>query len=128
MAVLNLTQHNATKAQKKAGVHEPNVIDKKIVRKALTFDTYPSDEEIERRARQLALFASSFFQAHFDEDEEKLVMVGGALYLMLPLVRMLKERGLSPVTAFSQRQVIERVEGDTVVKETIFQFGGFKKL
>ena len=53
-------------------------------------------------------------------------MIGGALWLMGPLARALRARGLDPVFAFSRREVAEEVQADgTVRKVAVFRFAGW---
>ena len=114
--MLNLTQHNPTPAQKKAGVVEPN--DKEQVRALLTFRDMPTPEDLEARADALASLAA--------EQGAKEAMIGGAPYLMEPLSKALRARGIQPCFAFSQRKAVEKVQPDgTVVKTQVFEHLGF---
>lgn len=116
--ILNLTQHTATPEQSAVGVVEP--VNKELVCKLLTFDTLPSQEEIDDRARQLVQVALKEVPAGSS------VMLGGALFLMGPLVSRLKAYQRKPVFAFSQRQSQDMPQADgTVKKVAVFKHVGF---
>jgi len=105
-AILNLTQHCATSQQIKEGVVEP--AEKKLVYDLLTFKTLPTYEEIRKRATILAQFAAT--------KGCKKVLIGGAPYLMAPLEKELMRLGLTPVYAFSKREVVEKTMPNGSVK------------
>ncbi len=116
--ILNLTQHEATSDQKKAGVRE--VVSKARVRQLLTFEELPSKKELRYRARELAWIAEAY-NAECDR-----VMIGGAPYLMPFLERALKRVGMKPVYAFSKRECIEEKMTDgSVRKMQVFRHIGF---
>ena len=117
--ILNLTQHTATPEQLEAGVFEPG--NKKRIQELLTFDRIPSKEQMELRARELALIAKQELGI-----TSKAVMVGGAPYFMSTLERVLKEEGFQVCYAFSKRECIEEKQSDgSVVKKTLFKHIGF---
>ena len=114
--ILNLTQHVATADQIEAGVVEPK--NKERVISLLTFSSMPIIEEVEVRAILLAeeVVASGHSSA----------MIGGAPYLMAPLVSALKAVGVRPLFAFSVRESTEQVMPDgTVRKVNTFRHQGF---
>lgn len=121
--ILNLTQHDATPDQIDAGVRDikdPAIKDQ--VRELLTFDNPPTRDEIMARANTLANYAVAY--RWFDDDT--MIMIGGALWLMAPLARELRTRGLYPLFAFSQRKSVEVVNDDnSVTKSTVFVHEGF---
>lgn len=152
--VLNLTQHESTPAQKRAGVEEPSSQEKEEIRRLLTFDHLPNYGEVIERAEKLAELAESIIEnwpiydpmslphyvgqslpAHdyFTPRElarwkwsEWRVMIGGAPYLMAPLEEALLKRGLRPVYAFSKREIVETPLPDGgVEKKMIFRHLGF---
>lgn len=119
MKILNLTQHEATEEQKQAGVIEPE--NKKRIQELLTFDSVPSKEQMELRARELALIAKQELGI-----ASKAVMVGGAPYFMSTLERVLKQEGFQVCYAFSKRECVEERQSDgSVVKKTLFRHIGF---
>ena len=114
--ILNLTQHPATEEQVAEGVTEP--ADKAGIKKLLTFDDLPSKAEIERTAEALALVAA--------DSGAEWALIGGAPFFMSALERALKNVGVSPVYAFSRREVVETVaENGAVVKTAVFRHAGF---
>jgi len=52
-------------------------------------------------------------------------MVGGAPFLMATLERELRRFGITPLYAFSRRDVIETTEGGVTVKTSLFRHLGF---
>ena len=114
--IVNLTQHKAASEQVEAGVIEP--ADKQRVRGLLTFQELPNKEVIEERANELASIAESM--------GAKKALIGGAPYLMAPLEKALKEKGITPLYAFSKRVVIENTLPDgSVEKKATFRHEGF---
>ena len=98
--------------------------------------------EIESKVETLVTLAckAAYWQAvsenrlspHEDEDEILCamrytpVMVGGAPWLMAPLVAGLKAAKLTPVFAYSQRESVDTVNEDgTVSKTSIFVHRGW---
>jgi len=111
MTTLNLTQHTGTNEQ---GLSEP--LDKDAVRALLNFVDLPTAEEVKDRAAKLAAMAVGHDKA----------MVGGAPFLMGPLVDALKAVGVQPVFAFSRRESSEVVQDDgSVRKVAVFRHLGF---
>lgn len=118
--ILNLTQHIATPEQKDQGVYDLSEGKQKTLKELLTFEKLPTCEEIEVRAKAIAEIA--VYEAQ-DTDE---VMIGGAPYLMYPLIRALAKVGLSAVFAFSEREVVEESQADGSVKKiSVFKHKGF---
>lgn len=116
MTIINLTQHQATPEQ---GCIE--VGRKDHLKELLTFVEIPSKQEMEDRA-EMILF---MIEETLGEMPEK-AMIGGAPFFMSTLEKALKERGVTPVYAFSQRESVEEVQEDgTVVKRNVFKHIGF---
>ena len=116
MKIINLTQHAPAREQAEAGVFEP--ADKQIVRGLLTFQELPNKEVIEERANELASIAESM--------GAKKALIGGAPYLMAPLEKALKEKGITPLYAFSKRVSVEaQLPDGSVEKKMIFRHEGF---
>jgi len=113
--ILNLTQHPASAAQKKAGVFEPTK--KELVKELLTFQDLPRKGEIMRRASAIAYAVP---------EGTAYAMIGGAPFLMGPLEAALLERGVTPLYAFSCRESIETTSpSGEVVKKSTFKHLGF---
>lgn len=127
MKVLNLTQHNATLEQERAGVinlSDPN--DKAKLGRLLTFDELPMRRVILNRAEAIAKLAIQ--QSEFPPTGRrfKFAMIGGAPYLMAPLEKALKDVGITPLYAFSVRESVKVHNPDgTVTKQNIFRHLGF---
>ena len=116
MAILNLTVHEATPDQRKAGVDEPQ--DKGLVREILNFEEIPSLDELADRADQLAGVAA--------EGGYSYAMIGGAPFFMAELEYALAQEGVVPLYAFSKRESVETTEPDgSVVKKNMFKHLGF---
>jgi hypothetical protein len=106
MKILNLTQHDASKEQLDEGVVnlETNTYLKDLL-------TVKYGDNLQDKATKIAALSVGF----------KYVMIGGAPFLMPLLENELKERGIIPVYAFSDRVVIEK-DG---VKTSMFQHKGW---
>lgn len=116
MQILNLTQHNATPSQVKAGVVEP--VFKDCIKSLITFEDIPTKAGMESRASKLAHYAK--------EDGFDYVLLGGASFFMPILEKTCKEAGLHCLYAFSDRVVKEIVFPDgRILKEAEFQHKGF---
>ena len=142
--ILNLTQHTSTDSQKEAGVFEPTLDEKNIVKQFLTMETLPSKSEIKKRAAGLAEEAydilwnieknENFSDKSIDEAYAlvdtalygRKVLIAGAPYLMSYLEEELHNRMLIPVYSFSER-VSEEVhnEDGSVTKRNVFMHKGF---
>ena len=107
MDIKNLTQHAPTESQVQAGV---TGVDEHAL-EFLHFAAPPSLEEIETRAYAIACRANGYTHA----------MIGGAPYLMGPLVAALKAVDVQPLFSFTERKSVERVGLDgSVVKTSVF--------
>lgn len=108
---LNLTQHTSTPEQ---DCTEPG--NKSFVQELLTFEAIPNMKEIWHRAETLALLA--------EREGATEAMIGGAPFLMPALELALLARDITPLYAFSRREVVEEVSGK---KTAIFRHLGFVK-
>lgn len=114
--ILNLTQHDATDAQRAAGVVEPD--NKADIRADLTFRGGADRESIEAKANDIADRAV--------ESGCGKAMIGGAPYLMSALETALTARGIEPVYAFSERNIVARENPDgTTSTQVVFEHKGF---
>ena len=83
--ILNLTQHYATEDQIKAGVYDLQGEALTELKKLLNFSSLPDSEEVNARAEKIAAIASQ-------TQKTGLVMIGGALWLMYPLIKALVKK------------------------------------
>jgi len=112
--IINLTQHNATPDQVTDGVFDPHPNVKHEIRNLLTFDSPPNPSELRARAQELAAIAAG--------HNVSAAMIGGAPFFMSALERALLAVGITPVYAFSKREVIEEQGPDgQVVKRSVFK-------
>jgi len=119
MRIINLTQHEATPEQKKVGVVEP--INKDKIRKLLTFNELPSKEELRARAKALVDHTIIHEKGAFSA-----AMIGGAPFFMSVLEDALRRMGITPLYAFSRREVVEKtLPSGEVVKTQVFKHLGF---
>jgi hypothetical protein len=105
---LNLTQHLSTPEQ---GCVEPK--DKGAVQALLTFEEIPTRKEIIDRAVELADIAV--------EHGASEAMIGGAPFFMRALEVALAAANVTPLYAFSRREVVE----DGPKKTVVFRHIGF---
>lgn len=127
--IVNLTQHSSTPEQ---GCLELPEADKNQLKELLTFTSLPTKAEIAKRAMSIAYLASDFLleetlELEQEEGEYSLsAMIGGAPYLMGPLEEALKNLGVCPIYAFSERVSEEVIQPDgSVRKVNVFKHLGF---
>ena len=145
--ILNLTQHQASAEQVAAGVVDlPEKYRKQLI-KLLTFNDIPSDIEIVKRANGIYNLVINFCldeNSPIREEVEELLdkeghvnetmfkdnfnlgfMIGGALWLMKPLISELSYIG-TPLFAFTKRVTEEIKEPDgSITKISKFKHLGF---
>ena len=100
--ILNLTQHPASSEQVDRGVVDLRDEQLGALKELLTFDFCPNSAEIKDRAEAIAELAS-FNGLSGDEGDSPVVtlaMIGGALWLMEPLTKALKARGIQALFCF----------------------------
>jgi hypothetical protein len=114
MKIINLTQHAESAEQKLAGVVSTVSGHRKLV-EYLTFTSLPEMVEINKRCAGLVRIATMM--------SAEAAMIGGAPYLMAPLTAALKEAGIKPLFAFSER--VSQEDPDTGVKTSVFKHLGF---
>lgn len=120
MRIINLTQHPSTPEQRAAGVFDMEGDKLAKLKRYLTFDNPPSENEIYSRAATIALLAVG------NKPCPDAAMIGGALWLMAPLARELRVQGITPLFAFSVRETEEQVQPDGSVRKTaVFRHAGF---
>lgn len=118
LAIVNLTQHEATRDQEEIGVIDLLPDERAELIDALTFNEAPTQLEIAERARKIAQLAVKATPC-------KRAMIGGAPYLMPALEQELRRVGIQPVYAFSKRVSIDQPQPDGSVKKiSAFKFEG----
>lgn len=112
--ILNLTQHEPTESQKRAGVFNPNPESKEEIHKLLTFDSPPNADIMWERAIEIRKIAHRYHVAT--------VMIGGAPWFMSILEECLLRANFIPVYSFSKRVVQKQtLEDGKVVKIVSFE-------
>lgn len=122
MKLINLTQHTMTAEQvadlAEKGIDVIEVAPSENVVQNITFNVMPSMAEVQKRAFVVAEIAAL--------NGANYAMVGGAGYLMGALESELQQRGITPLHAFTVREVVEvHKEGGEVVKTAVFRHQGF---
>lgn len=125
--IVNLTQHNPTAEQYVAGVVNLLDFQRDEARAFLNFAEMPDDiSEVITRAERLAEMVAQYFGVSINPEILPCAMIGGAPFMMAPLERALKERGIMPCYAFSVRESVEVTAPDgTVTKTSVFKHKGF---
>lgn len=126
--IVNLTQHPATPEQRAAGVVDLAGVELNSLKKALTFETLPTEQEILDRAEYIAALAemNGLGDDNGEDPIPNIAMIGGALWLMTPLAAELRARYITPVFAFSVRETEEQSLPDgSVRKIAVFKHVGF---
>ena len=136
LKIANLTQHKATADQISAGVFDLAIQGGDFaaavglrqdqfgfydsLADVLTFDSLASTSTMTSRAILLAQAAIKSGATH--------AMIGGAPFFMSTLERVLAQRGIQPLYAFSVRESVEVTEQDgSVSKKAVFRHAGFVK-
>jgi hypothetical protein len=118
--MINLTQHQPTPEQEKAGVYTPEASRGEVLA-LLNFNSLPEYDEVLKRASAVADIAK--------QHMAKEAMIGGAPFLMGRLEIELMARGITPVYAFSVRESVETKNADgSVSKNNVFRHAGFIKV
>lgn len=118
MTILNLTQHRATPDQIEAGVIDLKEVDRAIFSDIITFKKLPNRLQIAAAVSMAVSLCARYYA-------EK-AMIGGAPFLIEPMVTGLKKSSIQPVFAFSKRVSKEVVKDDgTVEKVSVFKHEGF---
>lgn len=118
MDIINLTQHDTSLKQRALGVFDLPLEGREQVRNLLTFSSAPTADFIRQRAEAIAKIA--------EKQNCQFAMIGGAGYLMPALEKALLEVGITPLHAFTVREVIETTQADgSVTKTAVFKHGGW---
>lgn len=154
MSILNLTQHAATPDQVAAGVVDLTGPARDALVAALTFETLPSTADIINAAAIIVAIAvanaipvcracgsanagggpsvadagvvggQGFCGDH--HDWHTTVMIGGAPFLMGPMVGALRRVGVDAVFAVSRRDSVDVMQSDGSTRKTaVLRHGGF---
>lgn len=117
--VLNLTQHDASPDQIEAGVLDLPEDEREAAIAWLTFEDCPLSADVAERAADLAELAamSGAWSAIGAPADGRRVMLGGAPWLMAPLVAALRALHLVPVFAFSRRESVDVAQADGSVRK-----------
>ena len=135
--LVNLTQHTLTKEQfSHKGENLVEITFKPYngtskgtgdyVKHLLNFTSLPTKEDIISRATALADYAEGLLNQAKNDNDKLFALVGGPPYLMGALETALKERGIQPLYAYSQRESVETINSDgSVTKTAIFKHIGY---
>lgn len=126
--MINLTQHPATPEQISAGVIDLPAAERALLVDLLTADDLPSAQEIRARCADIALLSvmNGLGGDDADDPHPQQAMIGGAPWMMAPLVSALRDQGVEPVFAFSRRESVEQAQQDgSVRKINVFRHAGF---
>lgn len=119
---INCTQLLATEEQKVAGVVDMPAHAREQLVKLLTFDELPHMDDIQWRASQICELVASTFA----DVEPKVLLLGGAPFLMSTLEIFAALRGWTCVYAFSKRESVEELQPDGSIKKiSVFKHAGF---
>ena len=135
--IINLTQHSMTEEQYK--YNDENLVEIKFkpyngtslgspdyVKRLLNFNSKPDKKEIISRAIALAAYASGLLNQAKNNDDKLFALIGGAPYLMGELEEALKQNGIQPLYAYSERESVETINADgTVIKTAVFKHKGY---
>ena len=135
--LVNLTQHTLTREQFSHNGEDMVEITFKpyngvskgstdYVKHLLNFTSLPTRDEIISRATALADYAEGLLSQAKNDGDRLFALIGGAPYLMGALEQKLKERGIQPLYAYSQRESVETINSDgSVTKTAIFKHIGY---
>jgi len=122
--ILNLTQHTATPEQLAQGVVDLPAELRAELSRLLTVDDLPTQAGIADRCEAIA----GLIHQTDAENAPSSVMIGGAPWMMGPLVAALKNAGVVQcLAAFSKRESVETADPATgaVRKNAVFRHVGF---
>jgi len=120
MRIINLTQHTSTPDQKLAGLEDLHEGAHDEIRGWISFSSMPSHTDLKVRAEGCAAACYEYGRNHNGAPPEY-ALIGGAPFFQSYLAQALRDRGIIPLYAFSQR-VTEEIDG---VKKSVFKHEGF---
>ena len=115
-AIHNLTMHAATTEQQEQGVVDLAGERLAALKQYLNIETLPSKEELLGRCQKI--------RSLIPVDTTH-VMIGGQPALQTYLVQVLKDAGITPGFAFTQRESVEKITPEGVIKTNVFRHVGF---
>ena len=116
MRIVNLTQHNASPEQLNEGVENLTEPALSLLKRALTFDSPPTPNDINASIDTIVALAIGYEAA----------MIGGAPFIMSILENQLLLNNIMPLYAFTRRVVNETTNPDgQIIKQSIFRHEGF---
>lgn len=130
----NLTQHELTRDQLEEIQANGWVVDTKtnreLIKELITFEELPSASLIKERVKKLMDLIKDAIASYRHENDTEIVvakaMVGGAPFLMGWLENELFQNRVTPLYAFSKREVVETIGDDgSVTKQAVFRHQGF---
>ena len=127
MAILNLTQHNATANQLASGIIDLPVEFQTALKSLLTFPTTYTRADLEYRALQIHELIRDMCGEHFGAPPKHAldgVMIGGMPSFMPVLEATLVSKGIRVGYACTERQSIDKEIDGKVVKTAIFVHAG----
>ena len=127
MAILNLTQHNATDDQINAGINDLPVDFQTTLKGLLAFPTQYTRADLEYRALQIHELIRDMCGEHFGAPPKHAldgVMIGGMPSFMPVLEATLVSKGIRVGYACTERQSIDKEIDGKVVKTAIFVHAG----
>lgn len=127
MAILNLTQHNATDDQLASGIIDLPADFQTALKSLLTFPTTYTRADLEYRALQIHELIRDMCGEHFGAPPKHAldgVMIGGMPSFMPVLEATLVSKGIRVGYACTERQSIDKEIDGKVVKTAIFVHAG----
>jgi len=119
--IINLTQHLVTPEQEEVGVENLPAREIPLLKKLLTFDELPTQDDLVRRAEKIGDMLTGI--EFWGRQTEMKAMIGGAPFFMPVLAQMLLRRfGIKAVYAFSKRVAVDGPDG---TKTSVFKHVGF---
>ena len=127
MAILNLTQHNATADQLASGIIDLPADFQTALKGLLTFPTTYTRADLEYRALQIHELIRDMCGEHFGAPPKHAldgVMIGGMPSFMPVLEATLVSKGIRVGYACTERQSIDKEIDGKVVKTAVFVHAG----
>ncbi len=122
MAILNLTQHNATKDQLATGIIDLPVDFQIVLKDLLTFPTTYTRSDLEKRALQIHELIRDFCGTSLEVLEG--VMIGGMPSFMPVLEATLVSKGIRVGYACTERKSVDKEVDGKIIKTAVFVHAG----
>ena len=109
--IINLTMFCSSVEQTEIGVFDVSVIDRKKIKKALSFSNLPGKVDLENAADTFVEIASRYATKNI-----VMAMIDGPPYLTWRISKGLKEIGIIPVFSFFElsKEIVDEVEVSTM--------------